>query len=222
MPRPPPPPLAPLSHEPRLVSSNTHLAHADGHRRVSVSPAVAPSPSPSSGSPAASFGGGGGGGAAARRARQNFSRSSAASLVAGLRHVGQLPLTLSHARMHPAWNTCAQAMTRASRPCSIVSQHTRHTAVSSPSPTREIQSSSPAVHRGSDAIVALDAGPGVSSHADSSCLESAGRDAASLSGSKPPSSTSSREAVPRRGDPPASRPRRYCASAPPRRRASQA
>ena len=173
-----------------------------------------------------------GGAPAPRRARQNVSRSPAASLVAGWRHAGQLPLTLSHARMHPAWNACAHAMTRTSCPRSISSQHTRHAEVSRSSPKRDAQSPSPAIHRGSDVIVALDAGPGGSSQVASSTPSSAVGDAAArIAASSPvvrdpraesiasPSRwTASREAVSPRGDSPERRPRRSRASTRRRRR----
>ena len=239
-PRLPPPPLSPLSRNLRRVSARrTRAYRAIGHRCVSASPAESLSPSPSSSSSAALFGGGGGGGGgggapapAPRRARQNVSRSPAASLVAGRRHAGQLPLTLSHARMHPAWNACAHAMTRTSCPRSISSQHTRHAEVSRSSPKRDAQSPSPAIHRGSDVIVALDAGPGGSSQVASSTPASAVGDAAArIAASSPvvrdsraesiasPSRwTASREAVSRRGDSPERRSRRSRASTRRRRR----
>ena len=185
-PRLPPPPLSPLSRNLRRVSARrTRAYRAIGHRCVSASPAESLSPSPSSSSSAALFAAAAAAAAAAatrarapRRARRTsrFSRGEPRCRVAAR---GTAPAHLEPRAYAPGVErvrACHDAHVLSCAPSRA--QHTRHAAVSPSSPKRDAQSPSPAIHRGSDVIVALDAGPGGSSQVASSTPASAVGDAA--------------------------------------------
>ena len=222
---PPSTALTALARAPPPVRARASRSRRRFSPRVSASPADASSPSPSTSSPRL--------GSAANAPRSGWRVGARAERLAVLRGElrrgvaarGTAPLTLSHVRMHAAWNACAHAITPTSCPRSMSSQHTKHAATSRPS-TRNAQSSSPATHRGSDAIVALDAGRashrrrapvGTCAHRGRNRRSRWSETARAFWRSKPSSSKkSSREAVPPRDGPPASRPRR--SRAPTRRR----